>query len=276
MSFEGEHRNNINNNYPVNNYPVNNRRNNVVIENRIIRCSFCNCFGHNIKTCNDPRINEFEEECQLIKTYCIWTEDPRNTFKEWIMVYSIESDISIVRAFAISKCNCRMNTDIDVMIDRIAGYIYEDPQESIPFPTILSPAILSPAILSPAILTEESMTFYMELEAMMSLLSLQNDNNSINDNNSRFNITAVVEQIDEEQGDEICECAICYDDALPKKNFVTLNCKHQFCKDCFKSSVKNTPHNKYMPTCALCRADISEITVHDESVKSELADFITK
>ena len=261
MSFEGENRNNINNNYPVNN-----RRNNVVIENRIIRCSFCNCFGHNIKTCNDPRINEFEEECQMIKTYCIWTEDPRNTFKEWLIAYAIEVDVFIVRAFAISKCHCRSNLVIDILIDGIVTYMYDDEE-----PNVAS-------ILFPDILTQDANTFYTDLEAMMSLLSLQNDdnNNSINDNNSRFNITAIVEQIDLTQGDEICECAICYDDALPKKNFVTLNCNHQFCKDCFKSSVKNTPHNKYMPTCALCRADISEITVHDESVKDELADFITK
>jgi hypothetical protein len=147
---------------------------------------------------------------------------------------------------------------IDILIDGIVTYMYDDEE-----PNVAS-------ILFPDILTQDANTFYTDLEAMMSLLSLQNDNNS------RFNITAIVEQIDLKQGDEICECAICYDDVLPKKNFVILNCQHQFCKDCFKSSVKNTPYNKYMPTCALCRADVTEITIHDESVKDELADFITK
>ena len=263
MSFDAENRNNINN-YPVNNYP----RNNVVIQNRIIRCSFCNCYGHTITSCNDSRISDFEAECQMSKAYCEWTENPRGTFKEWLMAYAIEVDVFIVRAFAIRKCNCRANLVIDVLIDGIVNYMYDDPEANIS------------SILFPDILTEDENTFYTDLQAIMSLLFLQNEdvnsNNSIiNENRNRFNITAIVEPIDEEQGAEICDCAICYEDAMPKKNFVTLNCQHQFCKDCFKSSVENTPQNKYLATCALCRADISTIRVHDESIKEELAEFCT-
>ncbi len=259
MSFDAENRNNINN-YPINNYS----RNNVVIQPRIIRCSFCNCYGHNITSCNDSRITDFEGECQMTKAYCEWTVNPRGTFKEWLMAYCIEVDVFIVRAFAISKCNCRANLVIDRLIDGIVDYMYDNPE-----PNVAS-------ILFPDILTDPN-TFYTDLETIMSLLSLQHEdeNNSINEHNNRFNITVNVEQIDLKQCAEICDCAICYDDALVKKNFVTLNCHHQFCKDCFKSSVKNTPHNKYSPTCALCRADISEISVYDESVKVELAEFCT-
>jgi len=259
MSFEGENRNNINN-YPVNNHS----RNNVVIQNHIIRCSFCNCFGHNITSCNDSRITDFEAECQMSKAYCEWTVNPRETFKEWLMAYAIEVDVFIVRAFAISKCNCRANLLIDILIDGIVNYMYDNPE-----PNVAS-------ILFPDILIEDPITFYRDLEVIMSLLSLENetDNNDNDSNDSnRFNITAIFEQIDLKQDAEICDCAICYEDNIPKKNFVRLNCQHEFCKDCFKSSVKNTPYNKYMPTCALCRADITEITIHDESVKDDLAEF---
>jgi hypothetical protein len=90
----------------------------------------------------------------------------------------------------------------------------------------------------------------------------------------KFNIATTIEQIDEQQGAEICECSICYEDGIQKKHSVTLNCKHQFCKDCFKGCLKSTPVYKDLPTCALCRADISSITIHDESVKSEFDDYL--
>ena len=259
MSFDAENRNNINN-YPVNNYS----RNNVVIQNHIIKCSFCNCYGHNITSCNDSRITDFERECQMSKAFCEWTENPRTTFKEWLIAYAIEVDVFIVRAFAISKCHCRSNLVIDILIDGIVTYMYDDEE-----PNVAS-------ILFPDILAQDETTFYTDLEAIMSLLFLQNEDiNSSNISETRFNITAIVEQIDEKQGAEICDCAICYEESVPKKNFVTLNCQHQFCKDCFKSSVKNTPYNKYIPTCALCRGDITEIKIHDESIKDELAEFCT-
>jgi len=200
----------------------------------------------------------------MSKAYCEWTVNPRETFKEWLMAYAIEVDVFIVRAFAISKCHCRANLVIDILIDGIVNYMYDNPE----------PSVVS--ILFPDILTQDTNTFYTDFEAIMSLLFLQNEteNDSITDNNSdRFNITAIVEQIDEEQGDEICDCAICYEENVPKKNFVTLNCQHQFCKDCFKSSVENTPQNKESATCALCRAVITTITVYDESVKGDLAEF---
>jgi hypothetical protein len=203
----------------------------------------------------------------MAKSYCEWTVNPRETFKEWLMAYAIEVDVFIVRAFAISKCHCRANLVIDILIDGIVNYMYEN----------LEPNVAS--ILFPDILTEDENTFYTDLQAIMSLLFLQNEdvssNNGHNLNRNRFNITAIVDPIDEEQGAKICDCAICYEENIPKKNFVTLNCQHQFCKDCFKSSVENTPHNKYSPTCALCRADISEISVYDESVKDGLAEFCT-
>jgi hypothetical protein len=228
--------------------------------NRTNRCSFCNGVGHNIRTCTDTRIADFEEECRLSKTFCEWTENPRNTFKEWLMEYYLVVDSQVVKAFAISKCNCRMYSNIDVIVDKIASYIYEDHEE---------------------IIDNSSLLEVYEL-----LLSLQNPNSQEESNNinpdttdtpdtpDKFNIATTIEEIDEQQGAEICECAICYEDDIPTKHRVTLNCKHQFCKDCFKGCLKSTPVYKDLPSCALCRADISTITVHSESVKSDFSDFI--
>jgi hypothetical protein len=103
-------------------------------------------------------------------------------------------------------------------------------------------------------------------------------NNTTNNIATKFNIKINIQEqqvVDDQQvGDDICECGICYEDGIPKKHQVTLNCKHQICKDCFKGCLKNTSARSEFPTCAFCRANISEITVHSEEVKTEFNDFI--
>jgi hypothetical protein len=256
MSFDAENRNNINiiitrNNNTINDWPrvymgrIINHINGI---NNPNRCSFCNEIGHNIRTCTDTRITEFEEECQLSKTFCEWTVDPRDTFKDWLMEYYLVVDREVFKAFAISKCNCRLYSNIDEMLVNITNYIYGDQEET-----------------NTGLIQE----FYNLLQTHGN--EVEEDEDEIPD---KFNIATTIEALDEQKGAENCECAICYEDNIPKKHSVTLNCKHQFCKDCFKGCLKSTPVYKDLPSCALCRADISAITVHDESVKSEFNDYL--
>jgi hypothetical protein len=257
MSFDAENRNNINiiitrNNNIVNDWPqayMGRIINNI---NHINRCSFCNGFGHNIRTCTDTRITEFEEECQLSKTFCEWTIDPRDTFKDWLMEYYLVVDREVVKAFAISKCNCRLYSNIDEILVNITNYIYGDQEE-----------------VNTGLIQE----FYNLLQTHGGEGEQDNEEENL-ETTDKFNIATTIEQIDEQKGEEKCECAICYEDNIPKKHSVTLNCNHQFCKDCFKGCLKSTPVYRDLPTCALCRADISSITIHDESVKSEFDDYL--
>jgi hypothetical protein len=255
MSFDAENRNNINiiitrNNNIVNDWPQAYMGRIINHINHINRCSFCNGFGHNIRTCTDTRITEFEEECQLSKTFCEWTIDPRDTFKDWLMEYYLVVDREVVKAFAISKCNCRLYSNIDEILVNITNYIYGDQEE-----------------VNTGLIQE----FYNLLQTHSEQDNEEEENLEATD---KFNIATTIEQIDEQKGQENCECAICYEDNIPKKHSVTLNCNHQFCKDCFKGCLKSTPVYRDLPTCALCRADISSITVHDESVKSEFDDYL--
>ena len=257
MSFDAENRNNINiiitrNNNIVNDWPQAYTGRIINHINHINRCSFCNGFGHNIRTCTDTRITEFEEECQLSKNFCEWTLDPRNTFKDWLMEYYLIVDREVVKAFAISKCNCRMYSTIDTIIANITNYIYGDQEE-----------------IDTGLIQE----FYNLLQTHGN-----EESNEVEENleiPDKFNITTTIEQIDEQKGAEKCECAICYEDNIPKKHSVTLNCQHQFCKDCFKGCLKSTPVYRDFPRCALCREDINSITVHDESIKSEFDDYLS-
>ena len=254
MSFDAENRNNINiiitrNNNIVNDWPrayMGRIINNI---NHINRCSFCNGVGHNIRTCTDTRITEFEEECQLSKTFCEWTIDPRDTFKDWLMEYYLVVDREVVKAFAISKCNCRLYSNIDEILVNITNYIYGDQEE-----------------VNTGLIEE----FYNLLQTHGNEVEEEEEETT-----DKFNIATTIEQIDEQQGAEICECSICYEDGIPKKHSVTLNCNHKFCKDCFKGCLKSTPVYRDLPRCALCREDISSITVHDESVKSEFDEYLS-
>ena len=263
MSFDAENRNNINiiithNN--INDYPSLYINRVIHHINRISRCSFCNCIGHNIRTCTDTRITDFEQECRMSKSFCEWTEEPRNTFKEWLMEYYLVADSEVVKAFAVSRCSCRMYSNIDIIIDSVTSYIYEDQNED-------------------EDQTEEDQNEALDevsifdMEAVVTLLSMQ-ESSSNRERTDKFNIIATVKTGDAVKMDEVCDCSICFEDDLREKNFVALNCQHKFCKACFKGSLKNTPNYKDLPTCALCRADISAITVHDENVKNELTDLI--
>ena len=258
MSFDAENRNNINiiitrNNIIVNDWPqayIGRIFNHI---NHINRCSFCDGVGHNIRTCTDTRITEFEEECQLSKNFCEWTLDPRNTFKDWLMEYYLIVDREVVKAFAISKCNCRLYSNIDEILVNITNYIYEDQEE-----------------INTGLIQE----FYNLLQTHSEQDNEDNEEEENIEATDKFNIATTIEEIDEQQGAEICECAICYEDGIPKKHSVTLNCKHQFCKDCFKGCLKSAPVYRDLPRCALCREDISAITIHDASVKSEFDEYL--
>jgi len=60
------------------------------------------------------------------------------------------------------------------------------------------------------------------------------------------------------------ECRICYDN----KQMAKLGCNHSYCTDCIIGSAKK----RYKPfiTCAMCRAEITEVAVIDDANKTEM------
>ena len=220
---------------------------NIITGNR--RCSFCNETGHNITSCNDNRLACFRDLCILNKGLCYLTNEPRRNFKQWLMNYYIEYS-EIVKAFAISKCGCRLNSLPEFIIEKITNHFF---QEEEGFPDYI-PFIEGDNIAAQALV----------------LLSFPGYEN----NRNKFTINTNIQLLDSDKAEEICECAICYGDELREKNFITLNCSHKFCKNCFKSSLEHVPLSQEVPTCALCRTEISSIVVHQESVKNELNELI--
>jgi hypothetical protein len=248
MNFNAENRNMNNNFLDMGRIQMN--MNQLLLNNT---CSFCGDTGHNIRTCNDSRIINFELECVDAKTLCSMFVEPINCFKLWLIDYYLDGNNgTLVKAFAIRRCRCRISTNIDIMIDRIISYFYENQENDendyfIPFPQIFESIFAESDTLD----EEPTRKFNIGINKIID----QNEN--------------------EDESQDHCECAICYEDAIPQTNSVTLNCNHKFCKDCFKGCLKNTPSHKHVPSCALCRADVNTIIVYSESVKDEFDDYLS-
>jgi hypothetical protein len=225
---------------------------NIISGNR--RCSFCNETGHNITSCTDHRLACFRDLCILNKGLCYLTNEPRRNFKQWLMNYYIEYS-EIVKAFAISKCGCRLNSSPEFIIEKITSHIFEEEE------------------VLPDYIPIEGDNIAVQALLLLSLAGYENNRNK--NNRNKFTINTNIQPLDSDKAEEICECAICYEDELKEKNFITLNCSHKFCKDCFKGSLEHVPLSQEVPTCALCRTEISSIVVHEESVKNELNELIT-
>jgi hypothetical protein len=77
-----------------------------------------------------------------------------------------------------------------------------------------------------------------------------------------------IETAENEQLDQICKCSICWDEK-ELVNFVSLDCRHEFCKDCV---IATTVHNQgVVPCCALCRGEVRTIVSRTDLVHTEIA-----
>jgi hypothetical protein len=74
-----------------------------------------------------------------------------------------------------------------------------------------------------------------------------------------------------EQLDNNCSCSICWDEK-ELINFVKLDCKHEFCKDCI---IATTAHNHgKVPCCALCRAEVRTVISRTDEIQREILHVI--
>ena len=216
------------------------------------RCSFCGVSGHNIRNCNNEQIIIFGNECEIKKHLCDLTLDSKNNFKEWLMNYYLRPNkAEVVRAYAVSKCGCRGRSNIDIIIEKIIDKMY---------PADYIEEEIIPVNQDDAMLAVRFLRFLRYYSPMVP-----------EESNQTFNIIGTVVLLDENKSEEICDCAICYEEELQVKNFVTLNCQHKFCKDCLKNCLKSLQR---VPTCALCRAEITNIIVHHDNIKDEFKELM--
>ena len=229
-------------------------------------CSFCRRPGHIINNCNSGSFIEFERRCfneieNAIRNY----QYPKQEFCNWLFTFSIDNQ-NLIKAFAISKLGIiiRGRRIADIVNDMCNYYCltyhipiereqlnteivapYNDSFEERPYlqrsvpilQTLPEPQNLgeSQNLGEPQTLQDilNNIRFDDHLDNIIDSLIFLNAIGSLGtslqtDNNTFEPIDIILNDCIDEK---INECYICYEEK-DIKNFIKLNCNHQFCKNC--------------------------------------------
>jgi hypothetical protein len=221
-------------------------------------CSFCGEQGHNYITCSSTWFADFESLCATRAN----SLRSRILFKEWLWdIYS--DDISLLFMFCVRKFRVsRVNLDERICLELLTDYT---------FATYINNNL---ELEIARLLTE--LQNLRESEPMQDVFNaFGSENNFLGYTASRLSrkldIKLSVESKQTEDTAAACECSICYE-GKKSKNFVKLNCNHEFCKECMIKTLETHTANNLR--CALCRSDIKSIQTKTEKIKKKFDKFI--
>lgn len=256
-------------------------------------CSFCRRPGHYVNNCNNHRLIDFDRRCRYeIELSIRYHDNPNQRFLNWLLEYSVQNN-DLIRAFASSKLGISIrNRNIGDIIDEIHNHycvrysisqrrniqsedLFENterPHESIPQS---QPQEIYQIRRENPIIRTLNQNMDELIDVLTFLNSIERLNREIIENinnreNGRFNIsTKIIDNSDDDWKQN--ECFICYED-YSSKNFVKLNCNHEFCKDCIKEQIKSTITENVC--CALCRNIVNNIEIRDNEILEEINNII--
>ena len=236
-------------------------------------CSFCRTPGHNVKNCNDARLSDFEETCQVHMIFC----NSREIFKDWLLGrYNVfdEYNKCLLRTFSIKKCNATMRTPMYYCLDLIADYMYityiqqnqtrtneineqyNQNMELIQFMSEMynnNPDYEQDVYNELNELNEQINGMQLALgREMFTALNNITYNRHIDQvpQNKKYNISLLLENNNNHTNNNNTDCSICLENKA-NSTFVKFDCQHEFCKDCVVQCLQN--NNKSVLCCALCR-----------------------
>jgi len=255
-------------------------------ENRNIRnvlpirrcCSFCRNSGHNIQTCNDTRLYNFEAFCLF--HYRTTTVE---LFKNILLEYSTSSPI-VVRAYSSRFCGTNIRANllncVNAITLRIRNIISLEPATASQTPEPQMPEagrtveVDQPSNhnLDHATASGQDMsTYYQDVGQFIDMILNLRRSYLLNEyvSNRKFDIEREIINCD---NTEQCECNICYENQS-KQEFVQLNCGHEFCKDCIKQSLKNVRTEN--PQCAFCRSEIRKLSISNNEIYNQFDELLS-
>lgn len=95
------------------------------------------------------------------------------------------------------------------------------------------------------------------------------ENHQENPSNKRYLSNIAFSDEPSEELEQLCECPICYGDDIQKKNILTTNCGHDFCKDCICRCIDGTSLLS-IPTCPMCREDVTSLVAREDAIHQDL------
>jgi hypothetical protein len=251
------------NNYQTNKMSLETNNENINIQTNILTgicCSFCRNTGHNITTCNDLRLLDFERLCITRKTNLDST-----AFYFWLLHYSMYNR-NVTRSYAIRYCGCSIReylmSCVNHIVRRISGLNgFQQPVEDVVQEETSSQ---NNYVNNGPRLMDETMFRDIVSRSDQDFLRIFEDSMR----SRKFNIQTNIVECSQTNN---CECSICYE-SKNKHEFIKLNCEHEFCKECIKQSLQNVTTEK--PLCAFCRSEIINMELTSQEVRNELNELI--
>lgn len=221
------------------------------------RCSFCHAEGHNIRTCQDPCINDelmelFEEwiaEDLVFNVLDTIREEYRPVLKRYIRM---RLSVQMIRAIGIQYCHHRLNTPLEVHISSIIDRIFAEVEHVL----MLSPEQKEEWCQS---VTGMSMDEYLSLREDMLLDDYYGEPDGFIEEDKSPAYDIILKSVSGEV-DAMLECAVCQEE-IHASRFHKTQCSHSFCHDCISTHL--TLKRFHRAKCPLCRADIISLEATD-------------
>jgi hypothetical protein len=280
----------------------------LVLRQRVQCCSLCRQRGHNITTCNSDRLLEFEVICADAVRNFENTDDFKNWLIQNYINDQLLLKAFAIRKYRLTT-RCNLEQYIHFITEYIFRTYKNTPQTIHQSQTIHQPVtLIQPAaaltplaeplinhyetefsnlltiirnrndireqILDQQIAEVDMMRMYISYLSYLGSLIVRDEYQiqlqEIPQNQRRTsNLMLIVETDLEENLDENCQCSICWDDK-ERRQFVKLDCTHEFCKDCMKRTIETRTNL----CCALCRSELRTIRLRSPELHAELSEVV--
>jgi hypothetical protein len=225
------------------------------------KCSFCNCEGHTVASCNDELLVSSNNYLIYLKNNLLLhhnnkilaIQDFENHIYDYY-TYSINNK-KLLKAIACRFYRTRLRSLLIVTINKIILHLFDI---EIAWLTFNEYNLIPFNENSPIKITTI-------LEGIINLIMINNIMDVVINNNNYDIKLECFDNIDNINSDnKDLECSVCYN-SFKNSKFISLNCKHEFCIDCTEQFI-----NKNITSCPFCRNKISTLTCYTEELYNKL------
>ncbi len=242
------------------------------INNNSTMCSFCGHIGHDIRSCESPEILTIEQSfAQLyIDNLCESTYLQLNEAQtEEFFVYKMTSRylLRYIRVVAVTTGLARASGFTKADYATLIYGLYRQ--------MFLNIALGNYVPNNDSETNTNTTNYIRNLidEFNLAAATVNTNTNIINDLKSfRFDIGLNLDTNSDISSNTNCECGICLEQNIEKKNMVNLNCNHSFCGNCVVRVLEMSSPSK-IPCCAFCRTNIVNIETSSSDNYTQLAEF---